>query len=90
MPLGAAVEYVPISKKDKDRVHKFSTKLPSRIFMGHQQRAGGSWSGDLYVSDTEEIENAEHVSDMYLNRFNHKEVHVVKVDGKFIFPCEEV
>ena len=53
IPLGAAVEYVPITKKDKERVHKFSSKLLSGIFMGYHQRAGGTWSGDLYVIDTE-------------------------------------
>jgi len=82
-PFGVAVEYVPITKKDKERVHKFSSKLLSGMFVGYDQRAGGSCSGDLYVIDTEEMESAEHVSDIYLKRFNHKEVHVVKINGKY-------
>ena len=91
-PFGAAIEYVPISKKDKERVHTFSSKLLSGMFVGYDQRSGGSWSGDLYVIDTEEMESAEHISEVYIKRFNHNEVHVVKIGTKygheFMCPCK--
>ena len=29
------------------------------------------------------------MSATHLKRFNHKEVHVVKIDGKFIFQCRD-
>ena len=92
IPLGVAMEYIPTTKNDKERVHTFSSQLLSGIFVGYDQRAGGSWSGDLYVIDTEEMESAEHISEVYVKRFNHKEVHAVKIEAtcgyEFTFPCK--
>ena len=63
-----------------ERVDKFSSKLLSGVFVGYDPRAGCSWSGDLYVIDSEEMKSAEHVSEVYVKRFNYKEVHAVRID----------
>ena len=53
--------------------------------MGYSQQAGGTWSGDLLVADWEELEKADHVSDVTMKRFKAKEVHPVKLVD-FVFP----
>ena len=59
------------------------------IFLGYDQRAGGGWSGDLYVADWEEIENAENFNEIYKKRFKASEVDTIKIDGEYRFPLSE-
>ena len=54
--------------------------------MGYQQHAGGGWSGDVLIADWEELDNASHVSEVYIRRINSQEMFPVKEEGKFIFP----
>ena len=65
-PFGAEVTYLPISDKDKARCHQFGKNVLSGIFLGYDQQEGGGWSGDLLILDWEEIENAEHFSDIHI------------------------
>ncbi len=51
IPLGAEIAYLPISQKDKDRVHQMGDKLLPGIFVGYATFAGGGWQGDLLVID---------------------------------------
>ena len=40
IPLGALVEYIPITARDKSRVHQFGKKtLQKKIFLGYVLRA---------------------------------------------------
>ena len=63
IPFGAMVEYLPSAPKDEERRWKYGSKALHGFFIGYDQRAGGSWSGDLYVADWDEIENADMASD---------------------------
>ena len=47
---------------------------------------GGGWANDLQIIDWDEIDTAEHKSDVYPKRFKAGEIKVVKVDDKFHFP----
>ena len=89
IPFGAEITYLPITDKDKARLHQFGSKLLSGIFLGYEQQEGGGWSGDLLVLDWEEIEQAEHFSDIHIKRFKASEVETSKLSGKFRFPLAE-
>ena len=56
IPFGAEVKFYPISAKYQGRVHQFGAKVLPRIFMGYAFNAGGSWTGDLWIVDTEGLE----------------------------------
>ena len=71
IPFGAHVEYLPKSQTDKARVHEFGSKMLQGIFAGYQQGSGGSWSKDVLVADWDNIENAEHVSEIHVKRVHH-------------------
>ena len=43
----------PISTKDKNRLHHFSSKVFNGIFIGHALNVGSGWTGDPLVSDAE-------------------------------------
>ena len=89
IPFGAEIQYKPIADKDVARLHKFGEKVLSGIFVGYHQKQSGSWSGDLFIADWEAIENAESSRNIYIKRFNAKEVFVVKINGRFRFPLVE-
>ena len=86
IPLGAAVEYLPITSKDKAKCHKLGTKLLPGIFMGYVQHAGGGWQGDLKIIDQDEIDEAERVSQVHVKRFKAAEVFVrYKINERQLF-----
>ncbi len=89
IPFGAHVEFLPKSQVDMARVHEFGSKMLQGIFVGYQQDSGGGWSKDLLVADWDQIENAEHVSEIQTKRFHYKEVDVMLKQGKFISPLVE-
>ena len=47
IPFGTLVEYIPITAKDKSRVHQFGKTTLNGLFSGYVLRAGGGWSGDF-------------------------------------------
>ena len=89
IPFGAEVTYKPITDKDKERLHKYGRKELNGIFVGYAQHAGGGWTGDLLLVDSEEIEDAESVSDIYIKRFKAQEVNPTKIADNFRFPLAQ-
>ena len=85
IPFGAEVSYKPITEKDKARLHEFGSSMLSGIFLGYGQKPGGAWNEELIVLDWEQIQNAQHHSDIYPKRFHYKEVDVPKPGGFFRF-----
>merc|ERR1712096_422891 len=65
IPFGAAVTYEPSSDQALARLPKTGPKTLPGIFMGYDQQAGGGWSGDLYVADQEQIQEAEMFSERH-------------------------
>ena len=61
----------------------------SGVFPGYDQQEGGGWSGDLCILDWDEIENAQHFSDMHIKRFKSSEVLAAMEGDKFRFPLAE-
>ena len=51
MPFGTLVEYIPITAKDKSRIHQFGHKTLKGRFLGFVLRAGGGWSGEMTRAD---------------------------------------
>ena len=70
-------------------MHKFGSKVLPGIFIGYHQKHGGTWSGDMLVADWEQIENAENSRDIYVKRFDAKEIFPIQLSGKFRFPIAE-
>ena len=73
IPLGAMVEYHPISGKDISRLHQFGPKVLPGIFRSYVLYAGGIWKGDIMVADIEELEEMD-ASEAHARRLNAKEV----------------
>jgi len=89
IPFGAEVSYLPITDKDKARTHQFGSKMLLGIFLGYDQQEGGGWSGDLLLLDWEELEHADHFSDVHIKRFKAAEVTAIKIGTLFRFPLAE-
>ena len=47
IPFGTLVKYIPITAKDKSRVHQFWKTTLNGLFSGYVLRAGVGWSGDF-------------------------------------------
>ena len=56
IPLGAVVEYHPISAKNLTRLHQFLPKVLPGIFFGYVLYARRIWKGDIPIADIEELE----------------------------------
>ena len=89
IPLGAEITFKPITEKDKQRCHRFGSKMLSGVFAGYVQQAGGGWNGDLIVLDWEKIHHANYVTEVHEKRFKAEEVEVVLTDGKHTFPLAD-
>ena len=86
IPFGAKlVSYKPIFRIDEARLHHVGNRMLPGIFMGHVFRAEGGWSGDLPVSDREDLENLT-ASDIHVKRFKRQEV---AQEGKLLWPGAE-
>ena len=86
IPFGAQIEYKPSQQSDIFRLHQFGKKMLPGIFMGYVQHAGGGWTGDLLVSDWEQIENAKRTSDIHVKRFKAEEVVIIIKQNQYCFP----
>ena len=64
---GILVEYIPITAKDKSRMHQFGQKTLNGIVSGYVLRAGRGWSSDLMIADYEDLQDSE-ASEIYVTR----------------------
>ena len=89
--MGAEIEYKPITEKDKSKLHKLGKKMMRGIFLGYVQQHGGGWSGDLYVVDWDDMQNADsfHEVEEKIKRFKAQEVEIIKIQGNFSFPLAQ-
>ena len=83
IPFGTLVEYVPVTAKDKSRVHQFGKKTVKRKVLRYVPRAGEGWSEDLMIADHEDVQESE-ASEVYVKRFTSRDVFV---KGEYEFPC---
>ena len=87
MPFGAQIEDNPSQQSDILRLHPFGMKLLAGIFVGYAQQAGGGWTGDLFIADWQQIEQAEYSTDIHIKRFKAEEVEVVWKESDYCFPA---
>ena len=73
IPVGAIVEYHPISANDLSRLHQFGPKVSPGIFLGYALNAWRIWKGDILVADIEELVQMD-ASEIHARRLNAKEV----------------
>ena len=59
IPLGASVEYLPITAKDKCKARQFGKKTLNGMFLGYVLRARGIWSGDSLPVDGTDLQALE-------------------------------
>ena len=59
------VEYIPITAKDKSKIHQVGETALTGRFFGCVVRAEGGWSGDFRVADYEDLQEPE-VADIYV------------------------
>ena len=82
IPLGAMVEYHPVSVTDLSRLHQFGPKVLPDIFLGYALHAGRIWKGDVMIADIEELEEMD-ASEIYAKRLNAKELLTLMSGEKF-------
>ena len=63
VPFGAGCKYRPSSKDDRLRIPYIGKQMLEGIVVGSEQKAGGQWSGKIYVADKEELIEAEQFHD---------------------------
>ena len=83
-PVGAMVEYHPISAKDLSRIHQFGPEVLPDVFLGYALHAGRIWKGDIMVADIEELDQMD-ASELHARRLNAKEVLTPVSGENFIF-----
>ena len=66
IPFGAAIEYIPITQKDKDRIHSLGKQTITGIFVGYEQQSGGGWSGNLKILDRDQLNEANTVGSVHV------------------------
>ncbi len=90
LPFGAELEYEPANPDYIEKQHVFGDKLRPGIMFGYHLHQGGKWSGDLYVTDWEQILTAQHPSFICLTRIRRKYIVGCKmVTDRFRFPVAE-
>ena len=79
IPFGAEVRYKPSTPSDQDQLQTFGPQTVPGIFIRYKQASGGGWpSGDLYVVNWEQMENAEMARDVHVRDIKAEEVIVPK------------
>ena len=71
IPVGAMVEYHPLSAKDPSRLHQFGPNVLPSIFLGYVLSAGRIWKRDKMVADVEELEEMD-ASELHARRLTVK------------------
>ena len=56
IPFGAEVKFYPLSSTDQERMHQVGKKIFPGKFVEYALNAGGGWTGDLLIADTENLE----------------------------------
>ena len=84
IPIGAMVDYHPISAKDQSGLHQFGANVLPGKFLGYALYAGRIWKGDIMVADIEELEEMD-TSELNARRLNAKEVLTPQRSGNFTF-----
>ena len=83
---GCEVHYFPLSQKDKARVHGMADPWLPGFFAGYKQQAGGGWSGNLKIIDWDEMNEAHHISQIYLRDLPADQCWPQMKNGNFVFP----
>ena len=78
----------PISTKDKSRLHQFGAKILPGIIIGYALNSGGGWTRDLIIANWHDIEN-NGASEVYVKRFQSKEVGIYNLKEVFVFPAAD-
>ena len=89
IPFGAEVRYIPSSPPDIEQLHAFGEKMVAGLFMGYHQKAGGAWSGDLFVVNQTQVEQASVFGKIRIRRIPAKDVEVIKIGDKYHFPLKK-
>ena len=71
IPFGTLVDCIPITAKEKSRIHQFGQKKMKGIFSGDALRAGRGWLGDLMIALYDDLLKSE-AADIYVKRFKNK------------------
>ena len=59
------------------------------LFAGYVQKAGGAWTGDVFIFDLIELSEKKLASQVHLRRVKAGEMQANFLDGKFQFPVAE-
>ena len=79
IPFGACVDFKPTTPADIENLPAFGEKTRTGIFIGYKLKSGGIFTGDYIVIDTEQLEQAERISDVHPRRI--KEVVLRNIHG---------
>ena len=61
-----------MTAKDKSRIHQFGQETVKGILLAYVLRAGWGWSGDLIITDDEDLQESE-TSHINVKRFQDRE-----------------
>ena len=89
VPFGSQIEYKPSRDSDIQRLHQLGKKMLPGIFLGYVQHAGGGWTGDLIITDWQQIESADHRTHIHAKQFKSEEVKIVWKASPHCFPIAE-
>ena len=82
IPFGSGVMFHRRSSKDQGRAHQFGTKALPGTFIGYALNAGESWSGDLLIVDTEDLQTTPqsetHVKKKQMKRSGHSKMGTMR------------
>ena len=67
-------------------MHQFGTKVFPGIFIGYPLNSGRSWTCDLLIVDTEDLQTAPPSEIRVKNK--SQEVKILQRNGDFVFPAK--
>ena len=82
IPFGAEVGYLQFDRDGKaTRDHPMHSKIHKGLFLGYDVKPGGHWSGDYFVINAEQLDNADSVHSV-----RSLKVKTIIAPEYFIFP----
>ena len=84
IPIGALVEYLPNSERDKAKINQFGKKVLPGIFVGCALIVGGIWKGDILIADIEELVMLD-APEIHPRRLNAREVLITQKTENLCF-----